>query len=46
MASQGRRLDPPQAILALAGVRPPDLETLIGDPALEAKYLLSWEEKD
>ena len=44
MASQGRKLDPPQAISALAGVRPPDLQTLRGDPAMEAKYLLlSWE---
>ena len=43
MSSQGRRLDSPQAISALAGVRPPDLETLRGDPALEEKYPLSWE---
>ena len=43
MASQGRKLDPPQAISALAGVRPPDLTTLRTDPALEAEYFLSWE---
>ena len=43
LKSLGRKLDPPQAISALASVIPPDLATLRADTALEADVLAAIE---
>ena len=39
VSSQGRKLDPPQAVNALEQARPPDLPTLRAAPSLESEVI-------